>query len=161
MEDFAMNVSGFLRQVDLSSVKRRAARCAVGVAQALKAQGRGMVKSVLLRADHGYCYMLAVVPSEKGIDLDRLSTALGGSRLELASEQEVRQIHPKGEAGSLSPFGSQYGVHTLVDESLAGHVEIVFDANIPGGEVQIGFEDYRRREYPLMFSFACEESAAA
>jgi hypothetical protein len=27
--------------------------------------------------------------------------------------------------------------------------------------VQIGFEDYRRREYPLMLSFACEESAAA
>ncbi|MEQ8785944.1 MAG: YbaK/EbsC family protein [Pirellulaceae bacterium] len=157
-----MNVSDFLRQrnVDFSSIKRRAARCALEAANALKAQGRGMVKSVLLRADHGYCYMLAVLPSEKRIDLGRLSTALGGSRLELATKQELRQHFPNGEGGALSPFGSKYGVHTVVDESLAGKVEIVFDDSTPGKSVKMGFDDYRRTEQPLMLSFAHEQSAA-
>jgi Ala-tRNA(Pro) deacylase len=155
----AMNVSDFLhnRNAKLSNIKRRAAQCAIKAAEALEDRGRGMVKSVLLRADHGYCYMLAVLPSEKRIDLNRLSTALGGSRLEVASEQELRRLRPRGEQGALSPFGSKYGVNTVVDDSLANRVEVVFHANARGEDAQMGFEDYRRTEYPLLLSFACDE----
>lgn len=157
-----MTVSDLLRRrnVRFTRVARCVLRCARRKAGALQAQGRQIAKSVLLRADHGYCYLLAVLPADKTIDLSRLSRALGGSRFEVATRQEMTQLCPGCRAGTLPPFGSEFGVHTVVEESLAAHAEIVFGANGRREAVRMGFDEYRRSEQPLVLRFASEAELA-
>jgi Ala-tRNA(Pro) deacylase len=108
----------------------------------------------LLRANGGYSYIVAVLPATKHVDLQLASTALGGSKLELATEADLAAHCPDCETGVLPPFGSQYAMHTMVDESLAKDQEIVFEGNTHDEAIRMTFEDFRRVEVPLIVDFA-------
>jgi Ala-tRNA(Pro) deacylase len=68
----------------------------------------------------------------------------------LASEQEVSEVCPDCEAGILLPFGSQYGVKTLVDSALGKEEEIVFEGNRHQESIRMKFTDFCRLESPLI-----------
>jgi Ala-tRNA(Pro) deacylase len=120
------------------------------MAHALHLPGREVAKTVLLRADRGYAYFVAVLPATKEIDLRRASIALGGSRLELAKEAEVAEHCPDCETGVLPPFGSQYAMRTLVDRSVLQQEEMVFESNTHDRAIRIKSQDFRRLEEPLV-----------
>jgi Ala-tRNA(Pro) deacylase len=124
------------------------------VAQALHVPGREVAKTVLLRANHRYTYMVAVLPATKRIDLKRLSKALCGCEVELATETEIAEHCPDCEFGVLPPFGSQYAMKTVVDESLADDEKIVFEANTHHQAIRMKFDDFLRVEEPLVLSFS-------
>jgi Ala-tRNA(Pro) deacylase len=124
------------------------------MAQALHVSGKEVAKTVLLRANHGFKYLVAVLPANKSIDFERASQALGGSRLELATETEITEHCPDCEVGALPPFGSQYGMETIVDESLAEDDEIVFEGNTHHESIRLKFQDFCDIEGPLVASFA-------
>jgi Ala-tRNA(Pro) deacylase len=116
--------------------------------------GHEVAKTVLLRNSGQRDYLLAVLPASKRIDFRRLSAALGGARVELASEPELTEVCPDCEVGALPPFGSGYGMRTLVDESLAEDDGIVFEGNTHHEAIRMKFRDYQRLEAPMMASFA-------
>jgi len=120
------------------------------MAHAVHVRGGAVAKSVLLRANHGYRYMTAILPATQKIDFDVASRALGGSELRLASEAEVSEVCPECEAGVLLPFGSQYGVKTVVDSSLAKEDEIVFEGSTHHETIRMKFADFCRLESPLI-----------
>lgn len=151
-----MNISEFLRE--------RGARFTViphgetydtqRMAEAIHVHGCEVAKTVLLRASGGYRYIVAILPAPMMIDLDKVSSVLGGSKMSLATAVEVASCCPDCDFGALPPFGSQYNLMTLVDSSLAEDECIYFEGNTHREAIQMPFEDFRRIEEPLIGSFA-------
>lgn len=151
-----MNIAEFLtkQSVRFENLPHLATYDAQHLAQTLHVPGREVAKSVLLRANGGYRYLVAVLPATKKIDFAKASAALGGSKIRLATEIEVSEHCPDCEFGVLPPFGSQYGMVTLVDESLTRDEEIVFEGNTHRDAIRMRFADFRRIEEPLIVDLA-------
>jgi Ala-tRNA(Pro) deacylase len=120
------------------------------MAHAVHAPGKAVAKTVLLRANHGFRYVTAIVPASREIDFAVASRSLGGCELHLACESEIMEVCPDCEAGILLPFGSQYGVKTIVDSSLAKEDEIVFEGSTHDESIRMKFADFCRIESPLI-----------
>jgi len=123
------------------------------LAQALRTPGREVAKTVLLRADHDYQYIVAVLPATRQIDFDRLSEFLGGAHLELATEIEIAERCPDCEFGVLPPFGSHYGAQTIVDQSLTGEEYISFESDTHTEAIRMKYAEYYDFEHPLVARF--------
>ena len=151
-----MNIAEFLdaKKVAFKTFDHPAAYDAQHLAQVMRVPGRVVAKTVLLNANGGYRYLVAVLPATKRIDIAKASAALGGSKLRLATEMEVAEHCPDCEFGVLPPFGSQYGMVTLVDESLTKDIEIIFEGNTHRDAIRMKFEDFRRIEAPLIVDIA-------
>jgi Ala-tRNA(Pro) deacylase len=142
------------RQVPFEVVTHPEAYDAQHLAHALHAPGREVAKTVLLRADHDYRYFVAVLPATHRIDFERLSEFLGGTKLELATEQEVSERCPDCEFGVLPPFGSHYGAQTIVDQSLSEDEYIAFESDSHTEAIRMKYADYYNFEHPLVARFA-------
>jgi len=151
-----MNVRHFLDEagVAFDVIPHRATCDAQRMSKELRLSGKHVAKTVLLRADHGYRYLVAVVPACRRVDLTRASPVLGGSELEIASESELIEHCPDCDAGVLPPFGSQYGMRTLVDADLLDDEWIVFEGNTHDEAIRMRTSDFRRLECPLIARFA-------
>lgn len=124
------------------------------LAQALHVPGKEVAKTVLLRADHDYRYYVVVLPATHVIDFELLSTFLGGTELELATEAEIAQRCPDCEVGVLPPFGAYYGAQTIVDESLAGDEYISFESDSHTEAIRMKYAEFYDFEHPLVARFA-------
>jgi Ala-tRNA(Pro) deacylase len=151
-----MNVADYVtkKKLGFKTLTHPSAYDAQRLAQTLHIPGRVVAKTVLLRANGGYAYIVAVLPATKNVDLALASAALGGSKLELATEPDVAAHCPDCETGVLPPFGSQYAMQTIVDLSLAKDQEIVFEGNTHEEANRMTYEDFRRIEEPLIVDFA-------
>jgi Ala-tRNA(Pro) deacylase len=151
-----MIVAEFLtkQNIKFESVPHLATYDAQRLAQTLHVPGREVAKTVLLRANGGYRYLVAVLPANKRINFAKASAALGGSKIRLATETEVAEHCPDCEFGVLPPFGSQYGMVTIVDESLTKDEEIIFEGNTHRDAIRMKFADFRRIEEPLIVDLA-------
>jgi Ala-tRNA(Pro) deacylase len=117
----------------------------------LHVPGRQLVKSVLLRGPGGY--MVAVLPATLQVDLRRLEKALGGP-VSLAGRHEVPELFRDCEWGGLTPFGSLYGLTTLLEDGLDSETPIVFEAHRHGEAIRMRCGDYERLERPRRLRFA-------
>lgn len=158
-----MNVQHFLTEhcVDFDVISHRDTYDAQRLAQTLHVSGRVVAKTVLLRADRGYRYIVAVLPASMQIDLEKVSAALGGSKIELAAETDIKAHCPDCELGALPPFGSQYAMKTLVDERLGQASEIIFEGNSHHEAIRMSYEDFLRLESPLVVDFAAAAGKSA
>jgi Ala-tRNA(Pro) deacylase len=151
-----MNIPDFLRQekIKFELIPHCDTYDAQHLAQAVHVSGRLVAKTVLLRADGGRTFVVAVLPANRSVDLDRAAEVLGGGQVELATERELAQQCPDCETGVLPPFGRQYGMTTIVDESLLEDEEIVFEGNTHHEAIRMKLKDYRHIEEPLVGRFA-------
>lgn len=129
------------------------------LAEQLHEPGKNVVKTVLLHANHGYVYVVAVLPATHHVDLEKLSGILGHAELHLATADEITRCCPSCECGVLPPFGSKFGMKTIVDESLAQDEHIVIQGNTRHEAIRMKFSDYYNLERPLMASFAVHDGA--
>lgn len=120
------------------------------IAHAVHVKGGSVAKAVLLRANHCYRYMTAILPATRKIDFDVASRSLGRSELRLASEPEDSEVCPDSEAGVLLPFGSQFGVKTVIDWSLAKEDQILVEGSTHHESIRMKFADLCRLESPLI-----------
>jgi Ala-tRNA(Pro) deacylase len=155
-KDKAMTMKQFLQQhrVPFEVVPHAEAYGAQRVAQALHTPGSEVAKTVLLRADQDYSYVVAVLPATHKIDFERLSEFLGGTPLELATETEIAEHCPDCEFGVLPPFGSHYGAQSIVDESLTHDELISFECDSHSEAVRMKYSDFYDVEHPLVAAFA-------
>lgn len=154
-----MNVSAFLdnQKCWYEHVTHRPTYGAQRVAGQLHVPGHEVAKSVLLRVQPKRDYVVAVLPADMTIDMKRAKSLLDAKRLELATEPEIATFCTDCEFGVLPPFGSRYGLKTLVDSSLAQDETIVFEGNTHHDAYRMRFEDFRRLEDPVVASFAIPE----
>jgi Ala-tRNA(Pro) deacylase len=151
-----MSIKHFLqrRHIPFEVVSHPEAFDAQHLAQALHTPGREVAKTVLLRADRDYSYVVAVLPATHRIDFAALSTFLGGTSVELASEAEIAKRCPDCEVGVLPPFGSHYGAKTIVDQSLTEDECISFESDSHTEAIRMKYSDYYDFEHPLVAKFA-------
>lgn len=71
-------------------------------------------------------YLLAVLPSDRRVDLADLRSQLG-AKPRLADESEVAIIFEDCALGAVPPLGFGYGVTTIVDDALDGAPDIYFE----------------------------------
>ena len=151
-----MYVKDYLRSQDVwfESLLHRPASSATQLASSTHVPGRGVAKTVLVRA--GEKFVLAVLPATAKINLARLSSELGISapQLRLASPDEIIQTIGDCEPGVIPPFGQLYDLQTIVDERLADNAMIVFGANLRHEGMRMRFSDYEALEEPMRASFA-------
>ena len=151
-----MNLTDYLRQqqVAFRVLTHQDTYDSLRLAEALHVPGRMLAKTVLLRLDHGFRYAVAVLPATHLVDLEAVSRMVGGAHTELATEIEIAQHCPDCECGSLPPFGTMYGMETLLDESFLEAEELVFEGNTHHEAIRMGCVDYLRVENPLTGDFA-------
>lgn len=151
-----MNIANMLKEknVQFETIPHRDTYEAQRMAEELHVSGREVAKTVLLRVDDGQDYVVAVLPANKVVDLDSATGVLGGSKTELATEDEVARQCPDCETGVLPPFGSQYGMQTIVDESLKEDENIFFEGNTHHESIRMTLNDFLKIEEPKIRRFA-------
>jgi Ala-tRNA(Pro) deacylase len=148
-----MNIVQFLkeRNTPYELIPHRDTYDSQRMAAAIHVSGREVAKTVLLRAGGGY--VVAVLPANQSIDLVRVARALDVRSAELATEIEIAEHCPDCEMGALPPFGSKYGMETLLEDSLLEVDEIVFEGNSHHESIRMKSADFRQLEDPLVGSF--------
>lgn len=124
-------------------------------AQAVHVPGNAMAKSVVLQVDGEP--VLAVVPATHRVDPDKVRKILGADAVELADEADLPRLFPDCELGAVPPFGSQYGMKTLVDEALARDERIVIESNSLESAIRMRYDDYTALERPLVADISHRE----
>jgi Ala-tRNA(Pro) deacylase len=151
-----MNIASFLdnQKCWYEQVAHRPTFSAQRMAGELHVPGREVAKTVLLRVRPKKEYVVAVLPANLDIDLIRAAELLEVRRVDLATEAEIATFCSDCEFGSLPPFGSRYGLRTIVDSELAEDEVIVFEGNTHHESIRMKYDDYCRLENPLVASFA-------
>jgi Ala-tRNA(Pro) deacylase len=149
-----MNVQQFLEQrhIPFQMLNHRPTYAAQRLAQVVQVPGGEVAKAVLLRADDGF--VLAVLAATRGVNVDRVQELVGADNVELASEAECGDCFPDCELGAVPPFGSKYGMRTLVDRSLSEDEEIVFEGNTHHEAIRMKFRDFMELEHPRLADFS-------
>ena len=149
-----MNVREFLqnRDVPFEMMAHDRTYTAQTLAAAVHVCGDEVAKTVLLWTDDDY--LLAILPATHTIDLDRVESMLGMNTVELATEKECGARFPDCELGALPPFGSRYGMKTIIDESLMRDDEIVFEGNTHSQAIRMKVKDYMALENATVGSFS-------
>jgi len=148
-----MRVPTFLteHQIPFETIVHPPAFTAQKRAKVLHLSGSQVAKSVLLAGPAGY--FLAVLPATHQVDIEALVVALGGP-VRFADGREITELFHDCEWGVLEPFGSLYGLPTLLDESLDGETSIVFEGHTHAAAIRMRCRDFEQLERPRRLSFA-------
>jgi Ala-tRNA(Pro) deacylase len=115
------------------------------VAEAEHVPGKSMAKAVMLMA--GERLVMAVIPGNRMLDLDKARETLRVEEIRLAEEREFAPLFPDCEPGAEPPFGALYDVPTLVDLTLDGP-RITFSAGTHTDTITMDLGDYLELTHP-------------
>lgn len=120
-------------------------------AKFLHVSGHLVAKAVLLKAPRGF--VLAVLPASQHADLEALGRHLEGP-VRLATAEEVGEVFRDCEFGAMTPFGSLYGVPTILEASIPADATLTCGAQRHAVAVRICCRDLERIEKPRRLKFA-------
>ncbi len=121
------------------------------IAQAEHVKARHHAKVVMIKA--GDQHLMAVLPADHRIDLDKIKKATGQAA-SLDAEQEFKPLFPDCAVGAMPPFGNLYGLPTYVDKRLAQEDYIVFEAGTHTDAIKLRYYDYEKIVQPRVEDFA-------
>jgi Ala-tRNA(Pro) deacylase len=113
---------------------------------------RQMAKTVVFVTDGAYG--MALLPANMLIDAQFLGEALGSSDLRLATESELLKLFPDVEVGAMPPFANLYGIPVYIDEHLASHHEVAFNAGSHSEAIHMKVHDLIKLSDALVTRFA-------
>ena len=96
---------------------------------------------------------MAVLPASYKVSFDLLKEAAGAAKVELAHEQEFRDMFPELEVGAMPPFGNLYGMDVFVDESLSQDDEIAFNDGSHTELMKLAYRDFEQLVKPKTARF--------
>ncbi len=97
------------------------------------------VKALVLKTNDNN-YILALVASDRKVDLELLAKYLQIKKLTLANPEEVLKI-TGCEIGSVHPFGNVYNLPTYMDPSVSENETVNFNAGMNTISIQMKSED--------------------
>lgn len=121
------------------------------LARYLGVPGGQVVKGVLLKGTEGF--FVAVLSATHRVQTATLERLLGGT-VRLANCDEVAETFRDCEWGVSSPFGTLYGLTTILDAALVSAAPIVFEAHSHLEAIRMRCADYERLERPRRLRFA-------
>lgn len=140
-------------RVHFEILQHREAFTAQELAAIEHVKGKQHAKVVMVKS--GGERLMAVVPADHRVDLEKLSKVTG-KRLELAAEEEFAPLFPDCAKGTMPPFGLLYDLQTYVDLSLTQSEHIVFEAGTHTEAVKMRYADYERLAKPTVGDFAAK-----
>jgi Ala-tRNA(Pro) deacylase len=148
-----MRIAAFLteNQVRFETLFHPPAYSASQRAKQLHVPGRQVAKCVLLTTARGP--LLAVLPATHHVNTAALEFELGTS-VRLAGDDEISRVFPDCEWGVVLPFGTLYGLATILDDSLNAEDLIVFEGHTHVEAVRLKCTDFERLEKPRRLRFA-------
>lgn len=112
--------------------------------------GRAMAKVVVLKVDGSY--VMAVVPSNRMVNLGIVRTNLGAKEVELAPEEQFAGLFPDCEIGAMPPFGNLFGLPVYLDPALERFDFVYFNAGNHLQTVRLKLTDLKRLVKPRLVS---------
>ena len=108
--------------------------------------GKEMAKTIIVKSGDGL--VMVVLPASEKADLDLVKGAIHADSVQLASEQEFKDLFPNCETGAMPPFGNLYGMPVYVEESLSRNSNIAFNAGSHTELIKLSYKDYNRLVKP-------------
>jgi Ala-tRNA(Pro) deacylase len=103
--------------------------------------------------------MMTVLPAGWIVDLHRLRDVFNTNHVQLATEEEFKDLFPDCELDAMPPFGTLYGLPVFVDQSLTGDKEIVFQAGTHSEAIRMQYMDFAMLVFPGVKEFHRSPSA--
>ena len=113
-----------------------------------------LAKTVMVKADGKMA--MAVLPASYKVDFDLLKKATGSGKVEIADEEEFKDLFPGCEIGAMPPFGNLYGMDVFVAKSLTEDEEIAFNAGSHRELVRMAYKDFEGLVKPRVMKFSVE-----
>ena len=120
-------------------------------AKILQVPGRQLLKSVLLKC--GKKFRLAVLPATHNISLSLLESHFS-EPVRFADNSEIVEVFRDCEWGVRVPFGSLYGISTILETSIDPESEIVFEAHYHSWSIRMSCRDFENLEQPERLPFS-------
>jgi Ala-tRNA(Pro) deacylase len=140
-------------QVKYVSISHSPAYTSQEIAASAHIPGRELAKTVMIKVDGRMA--MVVVPSSYKVDFDLLEEMLNARKVELASEQEFKDLFPGCEVGAMPPFGNLFGMETYVADTLKDEW-IVFNAGSHTELIKLSYEDYERLVNPTIIEITAK-----
>jgi Ala-tRNA(Pro) deacylase len=132
--------------VEFTLTTHRKAFTAREVAAAEHLPAGEVAKTVVIFGDSAYS--IVVLAANKVLDLHEVRSALGLSRVRLATEEELATLFPDCELGAMPPLGPLYSLPVFVDSSLLNQTLIAFNAGTHLEVIHMRTADYLRLVSP-------------
>lgn len=140
----AITLQDYLEELDVAYdvVEHPRQYTSLGIADTAHVPAGRLAKGVLVRGANG-TLTLAVVPSDRMVDLDRLNERLT-TPVTLATEEEVERVFDDCDLGAVPPVGNAYAVRVLLDERFDAKPEVYFEAGDHEELVHVSGEEFSR-----------------
>lgn len=113
---------------------------ALEIAALARIPGKEIAKTVIVNADK--TKIMVVLPASHMVDFTSLRTITNAQYMELASEQQFKDLFPECELGAMPPFGNLFNLEVIVAESLAEDEMIAFNAGTHKELVRMTYRDF-------------------
>lgn len=139
-----MTLEQALQDQHISYRKTRHRSCftAPELAAAVHVSGYHIAKPVIVKSDSGYT--MCVLTACDQVELSRVADVLGEAKVQMATENEMRQLFPDCEVGAEPPIGDLFGMRTIVDERLHKDEQIVMQAGTHRDAIELRRADWER-----------------
>ncbi len=153
----ASKISEYLESQDIeyTTIKHPAVYTAQEIAASTHIPGKQLAKIVIVKIDGKMA--MAVLPAPSRVDFKRLKRATQAGKVNLASEQEFKDLFPDCDVGAMPPFGHLYGIEVFVDESMAEQIAIGFCGGSHTELIRMSYKDFEALAKPRVVKFAAED----
>lgn len=125
---------------------------ALETAEADHISGKKLAKVVMLKTEGKDA--MVVLPSNRTVDLFKLSTVLGTQDVRVEEEMEFKDLFPDCETGAMPPFGKLYGMPCYADRSLSEEEELYFNAGNHLETIKVSTTDFLRVSKAVLVDFS-------
>jgi Ala-tRNA(Pro) deacylase len=143
------------RNIKYVTISHSQAFTAQEIAATAHIPGKQLAKTVMVKIDGTMA--TAVLPASHRVDFDQLKKATGAKRVELATEQEFKDLFPECEIGAMPPFGNLYGMQVFVAESLTEAEDIAFNEGSHTELIKMSYKDFETHVKPKVMKFSSKQ----
>jgi len=156
----ALKIKQYLddHNVKYVTIKHSPAFTAQEVAASAHIPAKSFAKTVVVKLDREMA--MVVLPASQRVDFELLKRAAGAKGVDLATEQEFKNMFPESEAGAMPPFGHLYGMVVYGSNALGKDKEITFNAGSHKELIRMQWADFVRLVKPKLALIAADELAA-
>jgi Ala-tRNA(Pro) deacylase len=140
--------------VKYTTISHTTAFTAQEVAASARVPGKELAKTVIVKIDGDYA--MAVMPASCKIDFELFRQNIGANKVELAAENEFRDLFPGCDIGAMPPFGSLYNMDVYVCRLLSEDKEIAFNAGSHTELIKMPYEDFELIVKPKQVEFCSQ-----
>lgn len=128
------------RQIKYMVIQHSPAYTSLEIAAMAKIPGKEIAKTVIVNADGKK--IMVVVPASHMVDFISLRAFINAEQVELAGEQQFKDLFPGCEVGAMPPFGNLFSMDVVVAESLAEDEMIAFNAGTHKELIRMTYRDF-------------------